>query len=213
MSQDTLRRASGATGGRLKKKQAADATREPGPANSLAQRRPVWWHRIHWDGVIATCALVLTIYQACLSRQQQRLSVRPVVQLDFRYSDNDAEAAIYLTNHGIGPAEIKSLTVDLDKARVTSWKQLLSEVGAVPENQTLTFGRYPTGTIYPPNFERILIRVNGPAAATAFRKAFDRMHFEVCYCSLYDECWRFELPSYSKTPVDACRPPAREMDQ
>jgi hypothetical protein len=39
------------------------------------------------------------------------------------------------------------------------------------------------------------------------------MHFEVCYCSLYDECWRFELPKYATSAVNAYRPPERGMDQ
>jgi hypothetical protein len=84
----------------------------------------------------------------------------------------------------------------------------------MPENNVLEFGRFPSGTFYQAGFEGPLIKIYGTKAPAAFRKAFDRMRFEVCYCSLYDECWRFALPAYSTSRTDGgCSPPKRELDQ
>jgi hypothetical protein len=102
----------------------------------------------------------------------------------------------------------------LDGKPQSSWSSVLKAVGATPEDKNLEFGRFPSGTFYPPGFEGPLIKTNGGNAPTAFRKAFDRMRFEVCYCSLYNECWRFILPTYTAIHAhDKCPAPTRELDQ
>jgi hypothetical protein len=36
---------------------------------------------------------------------------------------------------------------------------------------------------------------------------FDRLEFEACFCSVFDECWTTSYSSFgSAAPVDACHP-------
>ena len=149
--------------------------------------------------IIALCSLFLTIDQACLARNQQRLSVRPAIHLDFQFKEG-SDAGIILSNRGLGPARIKSLTLTLDGKPQGSWTAVLRAINALPASGTVTFGRIPNDTVYPVGYEELLIKTDGASSASAFRKAFDRMRIEACYCSLYNECWLFALPDYSTTP-------------
>jgi hypothetical protein len=162
--------------------------------------------------VFSLCSLGLSSYQAYITRRAQRLSVTPRVHLDFS-RNNTADATIHFINRGIGPAEVKALTVKLDGTPQTSWRNMLFSVGVAHIGE-LTYGRYPAGTFYPAGFSGVLIKVTGPEAVAAFTKAFNRMTIQVCYCSLYDDCWRFQLPQYSTVAApEGCPVVTREMDE
>lgn len=66
------------------------------------------------SAVIALCALGLSIWQGCLARTHNRLSVRPHLTT---WTHSDAEKGFYaveLINNGIGPAVIEEFTVKVD---------------------------------------------------------------------------------------------------
>jgi hypothetical protein len=68
--------------------------------------------------VIALCALGLTWWQAAVSRNHNRLSVRPHLTL-WRHLDNDNHRyQIDLLNNGIGPAVINSFSVMVDGVEI-----------------------------------------------------------------------------------------------
>jgi hypothetical protein len=50
-----------------------------------------------------------------------------------------------------------------------------------------------SGDVIPPSLNRetaiAAIRVNQADAAKAFKAAVPRFQMDVCYCSVYDECW------------------------
>jgi len=64
--------------------------------------------------VIALCAFVLTIWQGCVMRRHNRLSVRPYLTT-WLHSDTAKHIyAIALLNNGLGPALIKSFRLEVD---------------------------------------------------------------------------------------------------
>jgi hypothetical protein len=121
--------------------------------------------------IVAVCALFLTVYQARLSYEQQHLSVRPVIHVDLSWSET--QAALSFSNRGIGPAEVKALTLTLDGKNQFSWSRVLREIGASPESNRLEFARYPTGTFYPPGFSGNLVKTDGVLPVAAIKRAFD----------------------------------------
>jgi len=161
---------------------------------------------------VALASFFVATYSACQTWTAQRLAVAPRIHLDFRYRAGD-RASIHVLNVGVGPAEVEALTVRLDGREQSSWRQLLTSIGA-GTTRDLIYGRYPRGTFYKAGYEGVLIEVTGPEAAAAFSKAFNRLEIAACYCSLYDDCWRVELPKYTTTKApDGCPAPAREMDE
>lgn len=71
------------------------------------------------ESVLAMSALGLTIYQAWLSRQHNRLSVKPHLVWDTQRNWTDAGLTLHLhiKNNGIGPAIIKDIQFFVDKRR------------------------------------------------------------------------------------------------
>jgi len=64
--------------------------------------------------VTAVCALVATIWQAAITREHNKLSVRPVLTLYRR----EIDGLIELKNNGVGPAIIQSLEIWKDGQEV-----------------------------------------------------------------------------------------------
>ena len=66
------------------------------------------------SAVIALCALGLTIWQACITRSHNRLSVRPHLTT-WRHLDHANHSySVDLINNGIGPAFVRSFKVFVD---------------------------------------------------------------------------------------------------
>jgi len=80
--------------------------------------------------VIALCALVLTSYQAYLSRVHNRLSLKPHLTRFVHRSRKAGQGflAFELLNNGVGPAFIKSFEVMLDGKPISDTEKALKEV-------------------------------------------------------------------------------------
>lgn len=80
--------------------------------------------------IVAICALGLTLYQAYLFRQHNRLTVRPhLVSFSCRNKRPGQRVLVYsLLNNGVGPAFIKSFRILLDGQLVTDLDKILAEV-------------------------------------------------------------------------------------
>lgn len=66
------------------------------------------------SAVIALCALGLTVWQACITRKHNRLSVTPHLTT-WTHSDKAKNIyAVELLNNGIGPALINSFQIQVD---------------------------------------------------------------------------------------------------
>lgn len=66
------------------------------------------------SAIIALCALGLTVWQACITRSHNRLSVRPHLTT-WRHLDHTNHCySVDLINNGIGPAFVRSFKVSVD---------------------------------------------------------------------------------------------------
>jgi len=63
---------------------------------------------------IALLALSVTIWQGILIRKHNRLSVKPILNIDYNFSAHIGDIGIYLINKGIGPAVIIDYKVFVD---------------------------------------------------------------------------------------------------
>lgn len=156
---------------------------------------------------ISLCTLAVLLYEANLMREQQRASVWPYVEVGPRVKND--EVGIVVINQGIGPARIRSMRVAVDGTPVQTWSSVFAALGvdAAPNSVTTINGR-----VLPAQSEEMVVEVEVGSAeqregliATMLSDA-PRLAIEMCYCSVYDECWRLDAFGLGdeRRPVARC---------
>lgn len=170
-------------------------------------------------GIVAACALLVSVYQTYIMRQQQRMSAWPYVTQGNTGSDSTYGRLV--SNVGLGPALVRSMTVDVAGLRVHTWAEFLDRTtGLDSAGVQRTFGGHLVtssvrrGMVILPGTSVELLRYRGPEhdfvrGAVADAK---RVRVRICYCSLYAECWMSDTADEAPepSPVRACPDRARE---
>jgi hypothetical protein len=160
-------------------------------------------------------ALSLSAYQARLMNEQTRLmqnqsraSVWPYVAIGYRIND-EGESRGYtwqISNDGVGPARIESVTMTLDGKPVRHWRELFRALfgdADVPATYSQVYGR-----VLPPSTNRETtidaLHLLDMAQAKAFFAAQDRIEMTICYCSVYDDCWIARKQNPNVEPAARC---------
>jgi hypothetical protein len=153
-----------------------------------------------------------TYQQAQVARDMRMASVWPRLELgrDMDYggtADGQDQLSITIVNKGIGPAIVGDARVSLDGRPVRSWGELLDLLGL----PLLRDDAPLTGVVLAATESRRLLRVEGPAAE-ALRAEVDsgRVGISVCYCSVFDQCWRVDPAQPAPEPLRACPDPGPE---
>jgi hypothetical protein len=158
--------------------------------------------------LIALGALFLSSYQGCQTRQHDRLSVKPHLMISYYY--NDKGVGWYLINDGLGPAHIRGFQVFVNEVPQPA-TNILADVlkplhlPLLPKDY-VSFsnplaGEYiatTNGGVPAPT----LIWITPGDAAAALTRAHGQVGFELCYCSIYDDCWL--LRGATTTRDDSC---------
>lgn len=136
--------------------------------------------------IVSICALVFTAYQGSETRLHNRLSVKPLLLIDFVYTDKGA--GFLLTNDGLGPAVIGSFVVLVDDKPKRTWAEAEAALGLRPSNP---FFRVPfPDTAWRVNDpERRIYWIDKSRESDLLKKQMQRVLISVCYCSIYGECW------------------------
>ena len=162
-------------------------------------------------GIVALTALVVSIYQAWIAREQQKMSAWPYVSQD----NTDQDGYAYrIHNVGLGPALVRSLRIDVDGRPVTDWGGLLVAALRV-DSATLTkqlrgagfvMSSVRRGSVLLPGSTTAIVRVADPQAGRTLRGILNdpRVHIQVCYCSLYRDCWLSDSQREEPTETSAC---------
>ena len=153
---------------------------------------------------VSIFALAIGAWQTRLMQGQARASVWPFLSIGYDYSSNtDADAFVWhIDNNGVGPARVQSVAVQLDGKPMKNWTEVLKALGATtPVNVSTTSFN---GDVIPPSLNRETtikaIRIHQREVATLFKNAVDRFRMDVCYCSVYDDCW---IAHWQQTKVEA----------
>lgn len=171
--------------------------------------------------LLSVCGLFVSLYEASLIRRHHRASVWPHVAVTA--SLNPDAVRFFVQNTGIGPARIRAAVVSVDGETKVDWEDvivgMLEEPGSVNAYQSLI-----NGQVLPPNSpQETIFRLTmdstsaAPRVIPALRRAIldESLDIQVCYCSVYDECWTSSLQAImSRTrgvdtpvsrPIDHCR--------
>jgi len=156
--------------------------------------------------VVSLVAVFVGIYSAYVERAYARASVWP--GLEVYQSTYQSEFKYGINNNGTGPALIKQARVTLDGQPVENWRALFDAYGleVITYNQSQLSNRIlpPQGVIEP-------VVIRGASNLSDFVDGQNaRVNIELCYCSIYDECWLIDRVNVSK-PVKACTWPEHDL--
>jgi hypothetical protein len=191
--------------------------------------QPAPRRRVDPEMVVAFCAvlislsaLVVSMVEVRIMREQQRASVWPRIVASVTNTDT---FTVTVRNHGIGPALVESAVVTFDGKPEPRWGPVVRGLVGLPEDRF----DYPRGYVHStlngqvllPGAAISILRVPpGPGADSASARS-GRLGMEVCYCSVYHECWRMADPHLGGSegstqrvaPVSKCSdPPERRFE-
>lgn len=169
---------------------------------------PIRWSPDRWIAfsafVTAGCALVLTICESRAAREHQRRSALPEIQVAFWYTDE--KVGFRMNNAGLGPAYLHWFEVLVDDKPVPHWRAMFDALGF---EEAPAYGfTVPTEGWYSPDEPGnwILAVSRGHPLQQRFREESPRVEPRGCFCSLYDECWRFSRSVVRPEPTETCEP-------
>jgi hypothetical protein len=149
--------------------------------------------------VIGVVAMVISAYTAYLQRNQARLAAWPHVQFGV-----GADFRLTVANKGVGPALVKRVDVRLDGQPLQNWAQLLAATAGPGQhafNHT-TLNRM----VLTAGESAVVLELPDADVRQKVQAARARITSELCYCSVYDECWIVDSENDTR-PVPACPPP------
>ena len=159
---------------------------------------------------IGVCALAVSLYETRLMRSEQRSAVLPLLELSRSYyaSDSEEDAAkwrlsLQAENVGIGPARVADFRVLVDEPRAT-WAEAMQAL--LRRDDLVMYGQSAiNGRTIPPDRIVTMFDLNNTELARELVGEFERIDFEACYCSVFDECWTTSYSGFGTTePVEAC---------
>ncbi len=158
---------------------------------------------------VSALAMYAALVEANSSRRQTKAAVWP--HLDAGYgvfdgADGDADGVFFVANRGIGPARIRTASVTVDGEPATGWRDALNRLY---EGETRPAWSYITLTprVVDPGDLVSVLTISNADDARRLRSSgkSERLAVEICYCSVFDECWLQHHPDRGDPdPVKAC---------
>ncbi len=155
--------------------------------------------------IIGLLTMFVYIYQANIMSKQMHAAAWPYLEVSFSSSDNSF--LISVQNKGVGPAIIKSAYITADNIRFSeNQKKIDSLMEAITGKKHVLTG-----------YTNIRSRVLSPGDQIAFAEFKDsttaamvmpalakhKVQLTICYCSIYEECWKLDAGK-TVEPCDKC---------
>jgi hypothetical protein len=150
--------------------------------------------------IVALSALLIglvtaftSIYSAYVDREYARASVWPRLEI-FRSFKENSSFSYGISNNGTGPALIKYAKVQDGSKYIKTWNEI-KEFQNIRQSHISNRTLSPQNSIAPVSYKG--------EDAKALAKADALISIELCYCSIYEECWVIDR-SNRPTAVEAC---------
>jgi hypothetical protein len=177
-----------------------------------------------WSSLVAfgisALALGLSVYQTRLMQTQARASVWPYLDIGFGYDDKGEGAGfeLHVQNNGVGPALVRSVQVSFDDKPMHHWSDVISVVMNEQNKHGTSHSKLAGlhNVVIPPSLNRetdvVAIRIEEPDVAKAVYDARDRLKMDICYCSIYNDCWTVQWHMTLPVEAPSCRESKNEFD-
>lgn len=162
--------------------------------------------------VIGICALGISLYETSLMREEQRAAIMPLLELtrshNLRTDEPSGEGPrlwLQAENVGIGPARVEDFRVTVDGAPQPTWDAAFREL--IGHESPITYGQSRiSGRTIPPDRLVTMMKLDDRELAEKILAEIDRLDFEACFCSIFDECWKTSNSDFgAATQVDSCQ--------
>lgn len=162
--------------------------------------------------LIGVCALGVSLYETSLMREEQRAAVMPLMELGRSYSLGGSETfndewrlSLHAENVGIGPARIMDFRVTVDEVPKPTWDAALRAL--IRRDVPVMYGQSTiNGRTIPPDRQITMFELRDKKLTAEIIGEFDRIDFEACFCSVFDECWTASYSTFgATTPVNSCK--------
>ena len=154
-------------------------------------------------GVAAIAAVMVSLYQARLAREQLRASAWPYISQSNSFA-NGTPFRRFVGNDGIGPARVQSFRVIVDGHPVPTWNAAVRALTGEGDPD-LIYSSVGRGTVLVPGASRTVLTLQPSPRTLRFAIAQQtRLRTQVCYCSVYDECWNADSELPEPAHVNSC---------
>jgi hypothetical protein len=166
---------------------------------------------------VSLCSLGIALHHGRTMQRLVEANSRPFIQFVFRVGDyavgNSATQALTLmiSNPGAGAARIERFSVLLDGRAVDNAGDALMHLAGLNSSEALGSMSYSDAA---PSYvkagsDELVLRwprteKNAAAWDRVSAAGPDRLSFEACYCSIFDECWIEKSAVFRPTPVKSC---------
>jgi uncharacterized protein (DUF433 family) len=161
--------------------------------------------------IIGVCALGVSLYETSLMREEQRAAVMPLLELSRSYNLQDENSSpeksrlrLHAENVGIGPARVADFRVTVDGIPQPTWDAAMRKL--IGYEETISYGQSTiNGRTIPPDRLVTMMDLNDNELTERILIEFDRLDFEACYCSLFDECWTTSYSAFgAASEIQSC---------
>ncbi len=157
---------------------------------------------------ISVCALIATIYQTYILKQQQHASVWPRLSLlhSWHIQDDKSHYLLSIENVGTGPAIIHDVTIQHKNKKFKNFANLASYTAKL-KNLTDSLAYQDNRDLFkdlviPQNDKWTLLLLNHPDYIQHFVYELKNIKVEVVYSSLYGERFKVTYPVVSHEALD-----------
>lgn len=188
--------------------------------------------------VISVASLFVAVFQGIVMQRTLEASVVPVLQYgsgNYDLERGEWRLTLAFTNTGLGPAEVRHFTMYWNGEEITDTSLFLVRCcvpGDIPAEQRASFVRQAfidgeigflfdsiDGRYFAPQEEVEFVTTVRPDATTqpngraiwdALDEARQDLAIEICYCSVFGDCWLARFPDQSRERVRQCPAPLRD---
>ena len=168
--------------------------------------------RVEWDRItaimavlIGACALAVSFYTAKLQSAQVRAQTWPYLQM----WQSNVDRSFSISNRGVGPARIADVKLWIDDDEVANFDQAIIKLSK-QSGPMSTMQSYFARRVLTSNEDVKIIQFETDEQFNIFYKNRKRIAFQICYCSVLDECYLLDerakseqeyISSVSKCPI------------
>lgn len=132
------------------------------------------------------------------------------------FLDGKESVFLKLNNTGVGPARLRTVAITFDGEPVRSLQDMLKRCCGVSEGDLVRYFKSGDvrGAMIPAGGSIELFRWVSTDANNAqyvpFRSSQEKIGIDICYCSVFDECYRTNGERMEPRRVESC--PAQQQD-
>jgi hypothetical protein len=174
---------------------------------------------------VSLCSLAIALHHGRTMQRLVEANSRPFIQITFSRDEHAAgdtltqALIVSISNPGAGAARVEQFFILVDGKIVNTMTDALMQVARIPgaspasTADSAALGSMTYTDIAPSYIkagsEQVVLRWPRTASNAAVwdrvvAAGEDRVKFEACYCSIFDECWMENSHTFRPTPVKSC---------